>query len=185
MKKMLNLSGRGKRIGRNVGNQEEMRMAKLQAAAVEQITEICNRYKDEKTPLMMILSDIQNEYGYIPLEVQELVSELTGLSVSEIYGVVTFYSFFSLEPKGKYVVGCCMGTACYVKGAQQVIDKFAEILQVEPGGTTVDGLFTLDALRCIGACGIAPAVSISGKVYPKMTPSKVPDVIKQYYEMAK
>ncbi|MBR2569792.1 MAG: NAD(P)H-dependent oxidoreductase subunit E [Paenibacillus sp.] len=117
-------------------------MAKLQAAAVEQITEICNRYKDEKTPLMMILSDIQNEYGYIPLEVQELVSELTGLSVSEIYGVVTFYSFFSLEPKGKYVVGCCMGTACYVKGAQQVIDKFAEILQVEPGGTTVDGLFT-------------------------------------------
>ena len=184
MKQMLNLSERGKRIGRNLGNQEEMRMAKLQAAAVEQITEICNRYKDEKTPLMMILSDIQNEYGYIPLEVQELVSELTGLSVSEIYGVVTFYSFFSLEPKGKYVVGCCMGTACYVKGAQQVIDKFAEILQVEPGGTTADGLFTLDALRCIGACGIAPAVTISGRVFPKVKVDQVATIVATLTEEA-
>ena len=159
-------------------------MAKLQAAAVEQITEICGRYKDEKTPLMMILSDIQNEYGYIPLEVQELVSELTGLSVAEIYGVVTFYSFFSLEPKGKYVVGCCMGTACYVKGAQQVIDKFAEILQVEPGQTTADGLFTLDALRCIGACGIAPAVTISGRVFPKVKVDQVQTIVATLTEEA-
>jgi len=108
-------------------------MAKLQEAAVAQITEICDRHKDDKTPLMMILSDIQNEYGYIPLEVQELVSQKTGISVAEIYGVVTFYSFFSLTPKGKYVVGCCLGTACYVKGAQNVIDKFQELLGVKPG----------------------------------------------------
>ena len=99
-------------------------MAKLHEAAVAQIKEICSRRKDEKTPLMMILSDIQNEYGYIPLEVQEVVSKETGISVAEIYGVVTFYSFFSLTPKGKYVIGCCLGTACYVKGAQNVIDKF-------------------------------------------------------------
>ena len=125
----------------------------------------------------MILSDIQNEYGYIPLEVQELVSQETGISVAEIYGVVTFYSFFSLTPKGKYVVGCCLGTACYVKGAQQVIDKFSEELKIQPGETTDDGMFTLDALRCIGACGIAPAVSINGKVYPKMEVSQVPKVI--------
>ena len=154
-------------------------MGGLNSAAAAKITEICARYKDERTPLMMILSDIQNEYGYIPLEVQELVSKETGISVAEIYGVVTFYSFFSLTPKGKYIVGCCLGTACYVKGAQNVIDKFSEILKIQPGETTEDGLFTLDALRCIGACGIAPAVSISGKVYPKMSVDQVPKGIEE------
>ena len=155
-------------------------MAKLNAAAVSQIEAICERHKDEKTPLMMILSDIQNEYGYIPLEVQEIVSEKTGIPVAEIYGVVTFYSFFSLTPKGKYVIGCCLGTACYVRGAQQVIDKFCEILGIAPGQTTEDGLFTIDALRCIGACGIAPAVTINGKVYPKMSVPQVAEVIASY-----
>ena len=124
-------------------------MGKLNATAEAQIREICDRYKGEKTPLMMILSDIQNEYGYIPLEVQEVVSEKTGISVAEIYGVVTFYSFFSL-------------------------------LGIKPGQTTEDGLFTLDALRCIGACGIAPAVSINGKVYPKVDVEHVEDIIASY-----
>ena len=155
-------------------------MAHLQEAAVKKINEICDRYVDEKTPLMMILSDVQKEYGYIPLEVQEVVSARTGISVAEIYGVVTFYSFFSLQPKGKYVIGCCLGTACYVKGAQQIIDKFSELLNINPGETSEDGLFTLDALRCIGACGIAPAVSIKGTVYPKMTVDAVPAVIEKY-----
>ncbi|MBQ6003852.1 MAG: NAD(P)H-dependent oxidoreductase subunit E [Clostridia bacterium] len=157
-------------------------MAKLSENAVLKINEICDRYTDEKTPLMMILSDIQNEYGYIPLEVQELVSKKTGISVAEIYGVVTFYSFFSLLPKGKYIIGCCLGTACYVKGAQQIIDKFSEQLGIKPGETTEDGLFTLDALRCIGACGIAPAVSISGQVYPKVSVEKVPQILKELRE---
>ena len=152
-------------------------MAHLQEGAVKLINEICDRYADETTPLMMILSDIQKEYGYIPLEVQELVSERTGISVAEIYGVVTFYSFFSLKPKGKFVIGCCLGTACYVKGAQQVIDKFSELLGINPGQTTEDGLFTLDALRCLGACGIAPAVSVNGKVYPKVTVNQVQGII--------
>ncbi|MBR6654008.1 MAG: NAD(P)H-dependent oxidoreductase subunit E [Oscillospiraceae bacterium] len=154
-------------------------MAHLQEAAAAKINEICDRHIGQKTPLIMILSDIQNEYGYIPLEVQELVSARTGISVAEIYGVVTFYSFFSLTPKGKYVVGCCLGTACYVKGAQQVIDKFSEILNIKPGETSEDGLFTLDALRCIGACGIAPAVSINGKVYSKVAVKDVPVIIDQ------
>ena len=152
-------------------------MAKLSASAVKQIKEIINRYRDERTPLMMILSDIQNEYGYIPLEVQELVSARTGISVAEVSGVVTFYSFFSLTPKGKYIVGCCLGTACYVKGAQQIIDKFSEVLGIKPGETSADGLFTLDALRCIGACGIAPAVSINGQVHPKMSVDKVKNIV--------
>ena len=157
-----------------------MQKQRLSEAAVKQIIEICDRHANDKTPLMMILSDIQKEYGYVPIEVQELVSERTGISVAEIYGVVTFYSFFSLKPKGKYVIGCCLGTACYVKGAQQVIDEFCEILGIDPGETTDDGMFTIDALRCIGACGIAPAVTINGTVYPKMQVNQVQDVIDEY-----
>ncbi len=158
-------------------------MAHLSEKAVKQINEIIERYRDERTPLMMILSDIQKEYGYIPLEVQEIVSEKTGISVAEIYGVVTFYSFFSLKPKGQFVIGCCLGTACYVKGAQQIIDKFSEILGINPGETTEDGLFTIDALRCIGACGIAPAVSINGKVYPKVGVNDVPNIVMEYKKL--
>ena len=158
-------------------------MAHISEAGVKKINEIIDRHIDQKTPLMMILSDIQKEYGYIPLEVQELVSERTGISVAEIYGVVTFYSFFSLTPKGKYVIGVCLGTACYVKGAQQILDKFAELIGIKPGETSADGLFTLDALRSIGACGIAPAVTINGKVYPKLTVDAVPKVIEEYKAM--
>ena len=158
-------------------------MAHLSSSAVKQITEIVKRYENEKTPLMMILSAIQSEYGYIPLDVQELVSDLTGIPVAEIYGVVTFYSFFSLNPKGKYVIGVCLGTACYVKGGQSIIDKFSELLGIKPGQTTSDGLFTLSALRCIGACSIAPAVSINGKVYPKMTVGKVQEVVDEYRKL--
>lgn len=159
-------------------------MAKLQGHAVKLITDIVNRYKDEETPLMMVLEAIQSEYGYIPLEVQELVSSLMNIPVAEIYGVVTFYSFFSLNPKGKYVIGVCLGTACYVKGSQLVMDKFSELLGIKPGETTKDGLFTLDALRCIGACGIAPAISINGKVYPKMSVDKVAGIIEEYRALA-
>ncbi len=158
-------------------------MAHLSANAVKQIEGIIARYKDEKTPLMMILSDVQHEYGYIPLDVQELISDRTGIPVAEIYGVVTFYSFFSLNPKGKYVIGVCLGTACYVKGSQQVIDKFAELLNIKPGETSEDGLFTLDALRCIGACGIAPAITINGKVYPKVKVGEVANIIKEYRDL--
>ena len=155
-------------------------MAHLSEAAEAKIREICKRYAGEPTPLMMILSDIQKEYGYIPLEVQEIVSAETGISVAEIYGVVTFYSFFSLQPKGKYIIGCCLGTACYVKGAQQVIDKFSELLGIGVGETTEDGLFTIDALRCIGACALAPAVTINGKIYPRVTVKDVEKIIAEY-----
>ena len=155
-------------------------MAKLNDASVKQIEAICDRYAGEKTPLIMILSDIQKEYGYVPLEVQEIVSAKTGISVAEIYGVVTFYSFFSLTPKGKYVIGCCLGTACYVKGSQQIIDQFCEILGVKPGETTEDGMFTIDALRCIGACAAAPAVSMNGQVYARVDVKDVPEIIAEY-----
>ena len=155
-------------------------MAHLQEHAIAKINAICDKYINEKTPLIMILSDIQKEFGYVPLEVQEIVSQRTGISVAEIYGVVTFYSFFSLEPKGKYVIGVCLGTACYVKGAQQISDQFCEILNIQPGQTTADGLFTLDSLRCIGACAAAPAVTINGKIYARVNVKDVADIIAKY-----
>ncbi len=152
----------------------------LRKEAVNQIKEICSRYKDEPSPLMLVLADVQKEYGYIPLEVQEVISAELGIPVSDIYGVVTFYSFFSLKPKGRYVIGVCIGTACYVKGGQNVLDKFSELLKIKIGQTSEDGLFTLDGLRCIGACGIAPAISINGKVYPKVKLSDVQNIIAEY-----
>ncbi len=154
----------------------------LRQEAVNQIKEICHRYVDEPSPLMLILADVQNEYGYIPLEVQEVISREINIPVSDIYGVVTFYSFFSLKPKGKYVIGCCIGTACYVKGGQKVLDEFSKQLNIGLGQTSKDGLFTLDGLRCIGACGIAPAISINGKVYPKVKVSEVSKIIAEYRE---
>ncbi len=158
-------------------------MINLRQEAIAIIIEICDRYKDEPSPLMLILSDVQREYGYIPLEVQQIISAKTGIPLSDIYGVVTFYNFFSIEPKGKYVIDVCMGTACYVKGGQNVLDKFGELLKIKQGQTTQDGLFSLDGIRCLGACGIAPAVSINGKVYPKVTLAEVPQIIKEYREM--
>ena len=155
-------------------------MAKLSTVAAARIREICDSYAEEKTPLIMIPSDIQNEFGYIPVDVQELVSDCTGISVPEIHGVVTFYSLFSQEPKGKYVIGCCLGTACYVKGAQQVVDQFSEILGIGPGETTEDGMFSIDALRCLGACAAAPAVTINGRIYARVKPNEVAGIVAEY-----
>ncbi len=155
----------------------------LRKEAILQINEICDRYKDEPSPLMLVLADVQREYGYIPLEVQEVISLKLNIPVSEIYGVVTFYSLFSLKPKGRYVIGVCIGTACYVKGGQNVLDKFSELLGIKVGQTTDDGLFTLDGLRCIGACGIAPALTINGKVYPRVKLSDVQRIINEYKNM--
>ncbi len=157
-------------------------MAHLQPQAMKRIAEICETYKDEPTPLMMILSDVQNEFGYIPFEAQELISDLTGIPQSEIYGVVTFYSFFSLNPKGKNVIGVCLGTACYVKGAQLVLDKFSTLLGVQPGQTTEDGLFTIDVLRCVGACALAPAVSVNGQIHPQVNVDQVAKIIAECKE---
>ena len=157
----------------------------LRKEAIDLIKEICSRYKNEPSPLMLILADVQKEYGYIPLEVQEIISNETNIPVSDIYGVVTFYSFFSLKPKGRYVIGVCIGTACYVKGGQNVLDKFSQLLKIKPGQTTEDGLFTLDGLRCIGACGIAPAISINGRVYPKVKLSDISNIIEDYRKRSK
>ena len=158
-------------------------MAHLNETALARIHEICDSYAQEKTPLIMILSDIQSEFGYIPPEAQVAVSDFTGISVPEIHGVVTFYSLFSQEPKGKFVIGCCLGTACYVKGAQQIINQFSEILGIGPGETTEDGLLSIDALRCLGACAAAPAVTINGKIYSHVKVNEVAGIIAEYRQL--
>lgn len=150
----------------------------------KEVEEICDSVSHEPSPLMIILSTIQKKYGYIPLDIQQIVSEKTGIPVAEIYGVVSFYSFFSLKPKGKYIVGVCLGTACYVKSSQQVLDKFEAVLGAKAGETTSDGLFTVEAIRCIGACALAPALQINGKVYGKVTPAQVESIIKEYRAQA-
>ena len=155
----------------------------IKPEVVKGVQEICDSYANEPSPMMMILSAVQKKYGYIPLEVQQIISEKTGIPVAEIYGVVTFYSFFSLKPKGKYVLGICLGTACFVKNSQQVVDKFSSLLGIAPGETTKDGLFTIEAIRCIGACALAPAMSINGKVYPKVTPDQVGKIIDEYRKL--
>ena len=160
-------------------------MAKLSSAACKRVEEIIAEYKNENTPLMMILSQVQKEYGYIPFEVQEIISEKLGIPVSEIYGVVTFYSFFSLKPKGKFVIGVCLGTACYVKGAQQICDKFSELLGIKPGETTEDGRFTITTLRCVGACALAPVMQINGKTYGNITAKDVPGILETYMKKEK
>lgn len=151
--------------------------------AKEKILAICESHKGEPSPLMVVLEEIQREFGYIPFDVQEMVADKLNVSVSDVYGVVTFYNFFSLNPKGKYVIGVCLGTACYVKNSQAVLDKFEEVLGIKAGETSEDGLFTIEALRCIGACALAPAVSINGKVYPMVAPSKVPSIIDEYRKL--
>lgn len=130
---------------------------------------------------MPVLQEAQRLFGYLPLEVQKFISEHTGVPVAELYGVATFYSQFAISPKGKHRIGVCLGTACYVKGAQHVLDKLREVLKVEVGETTPDGNFTLDATRCLGCCGLAPVMMIDDDVYGKLGDvSVIPDILKKY-----
>ena len=153
---------------------------KIRLEVIKDVREICQKHKDEPSPLIVILEEVQEKYGYVPVELQEVISEETGVPAAEIYGVVTFYSFFSLTPKGKYVIHVCLGTACYVKNAQAVLDKMCAVLKIQPGQTTEDGLFTIEAVRCMGACALAPAVSVNGKVFPRVKATEVDKIIKEF-----
>ena len=136
--------------------------------------------KDRKGPLMPTLHAAQNIFGAIPYEVQKVISEKMNVPLAEIYGVVTFYSRFSLEPKGDHVVSVCLGTACYVKGAQNIIDEIEKIINVKVGNTTSDGKFTLEATRCIGACGLAPVMSVDETIYGRVNVSDVNTIMAKY-----
>ena len=146
----------------------------------EALDEAIARHKGEPGALMPVLQEAQNIFGYVPKDVQQIIADGLGTTLAEVYGVATFYAQFSLEPKGKYVVGVCLGTACYVKGSQKVLDKLAEELEIPVGRTTPDGVFTLNATRCLGACGLAPVMMINDEVYGRLTPDMIPGIIAKY-----
>ena len=138
------------------------------------------RHKGEPGALMPVLQEAQNIFGYVPQDVQQIIADGLGTTLAEVYGVATFYAQFSLEPKGQYVVGVCLGTACYVKGSQKVLDKLSEELKIPVGKTTPDGVFTLNATRCLGACGLAPVMMINDEVYGRLTPDEVTAILNKY-----
>lgn len=134
-------------------------------------------FKPDKDNLIQMLNEVQVHYGYVPKEAQEALSDFLGISMAEIYGVVTFYSRFTLKPQGKYKLSVCLGTACYVKGSQKILDRIVERLHIKEGETTPDGMFTLEAMRCVGACGLAPVFTVNGEVYGKATVQKLDQVL--------
>ncbi len=148
----------------------------------QQLKEAIEELRDVPGSLMPVMQRAQEIYGYLPVEVQVMIAEGMGVPLADVYGVATFYAQFALNPKGKYSISVCMGTACYVKGAQQVLDRIKHDLGIEVGGVTEDGKFSLDACRCVGACGLAPVMMINENVYGKLTTDEVDRVIKLYQD---
>lgn len=149
----------------------------------EQRSELLNvieEYKDVPGALVQVLEKAQEIYGYLPLEVQMTVSEKLDVPLEEVYGVATFYSFFSLNPKGKYKISVCLGTACYVKGSGDILNKIIDTLGIESGGCTPDGKFSLEACRCVGACGLAPVMIVNDDVYGRVTVDEVESILAKY-----
>lgn len=147
---------------------------------MEKLEEILIEHKDIQGGLMPVLHETQELFGYIPEEAQKRISEYLNIPLAEIYGVATFYSRFTLNPRGKYTISVCLGTACYVKNAQGVLDRLKEELKVEAGGTTEDNKFTLEATRCLGCCGLAPVLTIGEEVFGKLVPDDIPDILKKF-----
>jgi NADP-reducing hydrogenase subunit HndA len=147
-----------------------------------QLREVIAKYKDQDGPLMPVLQEAQAIYGYLPIEVQKIISEGLDISLEHIYGVVTFYAQFSLAPKGEYKIGVCLGTACYVKGSGDILNKIKEIIGIDVGECTPDGKFSLEATRCIGACGLAPVMTINEEVYGRLVVGDIPDILKKYMD---
>ena len=136
--------------------------------------------KNIQGSLMSVMQDAQEIYGYLPLEVQQIIAEGMGVSVEEVYGIATFYAQFALSPKGKYQISVCLGTACYVKGAQKLIDRLIEVLGIQPGECTADGKYSLEACRCIGACGLAPVLTVNEDVYGRLTDKDIDGILEKY-----
>ncbi len=146
----------------------------------EKLKEVIEKHKNKEGALMPIMHEAQEIFGYLPIEVQNYIAEALEIPMSDVYGVATFYSQFSLKPKGKYNISVCMGTACYVKGAQKILDRLEKELNVEVGETTEDGKFTITATRCLGACGLAPVIMINDDVYGRLGEDDIPGIIKKY-----
>lgn len=146
----------------------------------KELEKILNVYKQDKDNLIQILNDVQEHYGYIPTSAQMAIANYLNIPLAEVYGVVTFYSRFTLKPKGKYNIAVCLGTACYVKGSEKILERVKERLKIDVGETTPDGKFSIEETRCIGACGLAPVFTINGEVYGKATVQSLDKVLDEY-----
>ncbi len=144
------------------------------------LTQVIEAHRTEQGALMPVLQEAQEIFGCVPMDVQQIIADGLGTTLSEVYGVTTFYSQFSLQPRGQYVIGVCLGTACYVKGSQKVLDKVQDELKIRVGKTSADGKFTLQATRCLGACGLAPVMMINDEVYGRLTPDEIPAILEKY-----
>ena len=157
-----------------------MANVKIPDNKVQELKDICKRYNNEPGELINALHGAQELFGYLPAEVQEIIAEEMNVSVAHVYGVVTFYSFFTMLPKGKHPISICLGTACYVRGAENVLDEFKRLLDLKVGETTSDGKYSLSCLRCVGACGLAPVVTIGERVYGRVSPEDVKGILDEY-----
>ncbi len=153
---------------------------KMKQDHIDKIKEICKKFNNNGGELINVLHQTQSHIGYLPAEAQELIAEELHVSVAQVYGVVSFYSFFTMTPKGEHPISVCMGTACYVRGAEKVLDEFKRLLNLNVGETSPDGKFSLTALRCIGACGLAPVITIGEQVYGRLAPDDVKGILDQY-----
>ena len=153
---------------------------KLSCEAVRQVEEVCEKFHNDPGELIAILHGCQAALGYLPEPVQRIIAQKLGIPASKVYGVVTFYSFFTMSPKGKHPVSVCLGTACYVRGADKLLEEFKRVLGIDVGETTPDGKFSLDCLRCVGACGLAPVATIGEKVYGRLNPADIKRIISEF-----
>lgn len=157
-----------------------MATIKLSEDKIKIIKEICASFNNNSGEIINVLHQVQGKFGYLPAEVQELVAHELQMPVAKVYGIVSFYSFFTMLPKGKHPINICLGTACYVRGAEKVINAFLENLKIKIGETTPDGKFSVNCLRCVGACGLAPVAMIGDKVYGRLTPDQIPAILAEY-----
>ncbi len=155
---------------------------KLSEKTIGLIKEVCANFGNQGSELINVLHQVQGKLGYLPAEVQEVIAKELNISVAKVYGVVTFYSFFTMIPMGEFPISICMGTACYVRGSEQVLSEFQRQLGIEVGQSTADGKFSLNCLRCVGACGLAPVVMVGEKVYGRVSPQMVKNIIAEYKE---
>lgn len=149
-------------------------------ALMDQLLDVIEKNKDEKGALIPILQQAQDIYGYLPIEVQQVIAAQMNVPLEKIYGVVTFYSFFNLYPKGAHKISVCLGTACYVKGSRKILERLQDSLQIEPGQCTHDRSFSLDTCRCVGACGLAPVMLVNDDVYGRVMPAEIDDILEKY-----
>ncbi len=152
---------------------------KIACTVIAQVKSICDKYGNDPGELINILHEAQHLLGYLPEDVQCVIARKLNIPVSKVYGVVTFYTFFTMSPKGKHPISVCLGTACYVRGSEKLLEEFKRVLGIEVGETTPDGKFSLDCLRCVGACGLAPVVMVGEKVYGRLQPDSVKKIIEE------